>query len=103
MLAGAILGVFIVGLVAAAIIVLVGSSGLVIASLENARQSPGDFAALAVASLGGGAISGIFFGIIFGASVGAQVGLLAVVADYHAKRIVFHQDAAEDYQSVKNS
>ncbi len=55
MLAGAFFGVFIVGLVAAAVIVLAGSSGMVIASLESARQSPNDFAALAVASLGGGA------------------------------------------------
>ncbi|MCY3798242.1 MAG: hypothetical protein OXG84_10555, partial [Chloroflexi bacterium] len=102
MLAGAFLGVIIVGLVAAAVIVLAGSSGMVIASLESARQSPNDFAALAVASLGGGALSGIFFGIFLGASIGAQVGLLSVIADYHAKRIVFHQDAAEDYRTEKN-
>ncbi|MCY3865915.1 MAG: hypothetical protein OXG68_10805 [Chloroflexi bacterium] len=102
MLVGAFLGIFIVGIVAAVVIVLAGSSGLLIASLENARQSPNDFAALAVASIGGGALSGIFFGIFFGASIGAQVGLLSVVADYHAKRIVHHQDAADDYPPGKN-
>jgi len=100
---GAILGAIIVGLVAAVVIVLAGSSGLLLASLENVRQSPNDFAALAVAALGGGALSGLFFGIIFGSAIGAQVGVLAVLADYHAKRIVYHQDAAEGYHSGKSA
>lgn len=87
MLVGAVLGLFIVGLVAAAVIVIAGSSSMILSSLESSRQSNFDFAALAVATLGGGALSGIVFGIFFGASIGTQVGLLSVVADYLVKRI----------------
>ena len=87
MLVGAVLGLFIVGLVAAAVIVITGSSTMVLSSLESSRHSSFDFTALAVATLGGGALSGIIFGVVFGASIGSQVGVLSVVADYLVKRI----------------
>lgn len=87
LLLGAFLGIFIVGLVAAATIVIAGSSSMILNSLESSRQSNFDFASLAVATLGGGTLSGIVFGMVFGASIGSQVGILSVVADYLVKRI----------------
>ena len=87
LLVGAVLGLFIVGMVAAALIMILGSSISVLSSLDSASLDYNYFNALAVATLGGGALSGIFFGMVFGASVGAQVGVLSVVAEYLVKRI----------------
>ena len=87
MLVGAVLGLFIVGLVAAAVILILGSSISVLSSLDSTSLDYSYFNSLAVATLGGGALSGIFFGVVFGASVGAQVGVLSVVAEYLVKRI----------------
>lgn len=87
LLIGAVLGLFIVGFVAAAVIMISGSSISVLSSLDSTSLDYNYFNALAVATLGGGALSGILFGVVFGASIGAQVGLLSVMAEYLVKRI----------------